>query len=72
MLRAPGRGCLVIADVSGYTGVLVDTELAHAHDALRDLIQTVLSSLRPQFRFGAPRRRSDRGRAGPWLRIVSG
>jgi hypothetical protein len=34
VLKAPEQGCLVVADISGYTGVLADTELAHAHDAL--------------------------------------
>ena len=50
MLKDAERGCLVIADISGYTGLLVDTELEHAQDALRDLIQTVVGKLRPQFR----------------------
>lgn len=50
MLKGAERGCLVMADISGYTGLLVDTELEHAQDALRDLIQTVVGKLRPQFR----------------------
>jgi uncharacterized protein YndB with AHSA1/START domain len=50
MLKGAERGCLVIADISGYTGLLVDTELEHAQDALRDLIQTVVARLRPRLR----------------------
>jgi hypothetical protein len=50
MLKQAERGCLVIADISGYTGLMVATELEHAQDALRDLIQAVVGQLRPQFR----------------------
>ena len=50
MLKGTERGCLVLADISGYTGLLVDTELEHAQDALRDLMQTVVGKLRPQLR----------------------
>lgn len=50
MLRDAERGCLVIVDISGYTQLLVESELEHAQDALRDLTNTVLSTLRPRFR----------------------
>ena len=50
MLREPQEGCLVIGDISGYTGLLADTELDHAQDALRDLIRTVVDRLRGPFR----------------------
>jgi hypothetical protein len=50
MLKQAERGCLVIADISGYTGLMVASELEHAQDATRDLIQTVVGQLRPQFR----------------------
>ena len=50
MLKEAERGCLVIADITGYTGLIVASELEHAQDALRDLIQTVVGHLRPQFR----------------------
>ena len=50
MLREPQEGCLVIGDISGYTGLLADTELNHAQDALRDLIRTVVDRLRGPFR----------------------
>jgi hypothetical protein len=41
---------LLIADISGYTGYLATVELDHAQDILADLIGTVVSSLRPNFR----------------------
>jgi uncharacterized protein YndB with AHSA1/START domain len=50
MLREPQDGCLVIGDISGYTGLLADTELDHAQDALRDLIRAVVDRLRGHFR----------------------
>jgi uncharacterized protein YndB with AHSA1/START domain len=50
MLREPQEGCLAIGDISGYTGLLADTELDHAQDALRDLIRTVVDRLRGPFR----------------------
>ena len=50
MLKQAERGCLVIADITGYTGLIVASEIEHAQDALRDLIQTVVGRLRPQFR----------------------
>jgi uncharacterized protein YndB with AHSA1/START domain len=50
MLAPPEPACLVIADISGYTGYLAGTELDHAQDVLADLMDTVVSSLRPRFR----------------------
>jgi hypothetical protein len=50
MLKGAERGCLVIGDISGYTGFLAGTELEHAQDALRDLTQTVVGKLRPSLR----------------------
>jgi hypothetical protein len=50
MLKEAERGCLVLADISGYTGFLADSELAHAQDVLRDLIQTVVGTQRPLLR----------------------
>lgn len=49
-LKEAERGCLVMADITGYTGLLAGSELEHAQDALRDLVQTVVAKLRPQFR----------------------
>src|SRR6188768_3760768 len=42
--------CLLIADISGYTGYLAGVELDHAQDILADLIGAVVSALRPTFR----------------------
>ncbi len=42
--------CLVIADISGYTGYLAGVELDHARDILADLMGTIVSALRPGFR----------------------
>ncbi len=50
MLSAPQPVCLLIADISGYTGYLADVELDHAQDILADLMGTVVASLRPGFR----------------------
>ena len=43
--------CFLIADISGYTGYLAKVELDHAQDILADLVDTVVGSLRPGFRF---------------------
>jgi uncharacterized protein YndB with AHSA1/START domain len=50
MLTRPEAACLVIADISGYTGYLAGVELDHAQDILADLMSTVVSGLRPTFR----------------------
>ena len=50
MLNAAQPTCLLIADISGYTGYLADVELDHAQDILADLIGAVVTSLRPGFR----------------------
>lgn len=50
MLNQPEPACLVIADISGYTGFLAGAELDHAQDILADLMSTVVSGLRPSFR----------------------
>jgi hypothetical protein len=47
---ATERACLLIADISGYTGYLADVELDHAQDILADLMGTIVSALRPSFR----------------------
>ena len=47
---ATERACLLIADVSGYTGYLAGVELDHAHDILADLMGTIVTALRPGFR----------------------
>ena len=49
-MQPPERTCLLIADISGYTSYLAGVELDHAQDILADLINTVVTSLRPTFR----------------------
>lgn len=39
------RGCLVLADISGYTRYLSGVELEHSHDVLADLLGVVASEL---------------------------
>jgi len=50
MLNQPEPACLVIADISGYTGFLAGAELDHAQDILADLMATVVGALRPTFK----------------------
>ena len=50
MLNQPEPACLVIADISGYTGYLAGVELDHAQDILADLMSTVVTALRPTLR----------------------
>lgn len=50
MTPGPQPTCLLIADISGYTGYLAEVELDHAQDILADLIGTVVRALRPGFR----------------------
>ncbi|HEY8869617.1 MAG TPA: DUF2652 domain-containing protein [Candidatus Limnocylindrales bacterium] len=50
MLSAAQPTLFLIADISGYTGYLADVELEHAQDILADLIGTIVTSLRPNFR----------------------
>jgi uncharacterized protein YndB with AHSA1/START domain len=51
MLTPAERGCLALADISGYTSYLVDTELQHAHDVLADLTDIIVRSLAPPLVF---------------------
>ena len=46
MLLRAERGCLLLADISGYTAYLAWSELEHAQDVLADLVETVLGALR--------------------------
>jgi len=50
MLNQPEPACLVIADISGYTGFLAGVELDHAQDILADLMGTVVNAFRPTFK----------------------
>ena len=47
---ATESACLLIADISGYTGYLAGVEIDHAQDILADLMGTIVSALRPGFR----------------------
>jgi hypothetical protein len=50
MTSAADSGCLVIADITGYTQYLRNTELEHAQDVLADLMETVVGRLRSALR----------------------
>src|SRR3954447_19689071 len=50
MLNQPEPACLVIADITGYTGFLAGAELDHAQDILADLMSTVVTAFRPTFK----------------------
>jgi hypothetical protein len=41
------HGYFVLADISGYTSFLSQTELDHAHEILTDLLETILQRFRP-------------------------
>ncbi|MGZ6316622.1 MAG: DUF2652 domain-containing protein, partial [Anaerolineales bacterium] len=41
------RGYMVLADISGYTSFLSQTELDHAHEILTDLLETILKRFKP-------------------------
>ncbi len=47
---ATESACMLIADISGYTGYLSGVEIDHAQDILADLTNTIVSALRPGFR----------------------
>ena len=48
-MDATERACLVIADMSGYTGYLAGVELDHAQDILAYLMNVIVGGLRPPF-----------------------
>ena len=41
------HGYLILADISGYTSFLSQTELDHAHEILTDLLETILNRFKP-------------------------
>ncbi|MFY9588350.1 MAG: DUF2652 domain-containing protein [Actinomycetota bacterium] len=43
------RGCLIIADISGYTKYLTGVELDHSTDILADLINTIVNAMAGTF-----------------------
>ena len=47
------RGFLLLADISGYTGYLADTELDHAHEILSELLGEVVRGLTPPLALAA-------------------
>ena len=49
-MRDAEHGCLVIADIGGYTRYLSGVELEHSTDVLADLLQTIVDALQANFR----------------------
>jgi uncharacterized protein YndB with AHSA1/START domain len=49
-LGTPEKGCLLLADITGYTDYLAGTELMHAQDVLADLLETIVGTVEPVFR----------------------
>jgi class 3 adenylate cyclase len=43
------QGCLLLADITGYTDYLQGSELEHAQDVLADLLETVIAGVEPRF-----------------------
>lgn len=43
------EGCLLLADITGYTAYLQGTELEHAQDVLADLLETIIAAIEPPF-----------------------
>jgi len=43
----PQQGTLLLADLSGFTAYLAQTELEHAHDILSELLQLIVDHFRP-------------------------
>ena len=42
-------GCLLLADITGYTAYLQGSELEHAEDVLSDLLETIIAGIEPPF-----------------------
>lgn len=49
-MKQAEQGCLLIGDLSGYTGYLADTELEHAHSALDGVFGVLVAALEPAFK----------------------
>lgn len=47
MSTATEEGYLVLADISGYTSFIAQTELEHAHEILTELLELIVSSIKP-------------------------
>lgn len=49
MLGTTEQGCLLFADITGYTKYIGDTEITHAQDVIADLIETIVETVTPTF-----------------------
>jgi uncharacterized protein YndB with AHSA1/START domain len=49
LLPKAQAGCLLLADITGYTAYLQGTELEHAQDVLADLLETIIAGIEPPF-----------------------
>ena len=49
LLGVPEKGCLLLADITGYTEYMGDTELTHAQNVIADLLETIVDSVEPLF-----------------------
>ena len=49
LLPVRQNGCLLLADITGYTAYLQGTELEHAQDVLADLLETIIAGIEPPF-----------------------
>ncbi|MFV1999570.1 MAG: DUF2652 domain-containing protein [Acidimicrobiia bacterium] len=49
LLPSAQEGCLLLADITGYTAYLQGTELEHAQDVLADLLETIIAGIEPPF-----------------------
>ncbi len=49
ILPSAQEGCLLLADITGYTAYLQGTEIEHAEDVLADLLETIISGVEPPF-----------------------
>jgi hypothetical protein len=43
------HGCLLFADITGYSRYIGDTEITHAQDVIADLIETIVGVIAPTF-----------------------
>lgn len=48
-LGSPDNGCLLFADITGYTAYMAGTELMHAQDVVADLLETIVGAIEPIF-----------------------
>ena len=48
-LASSEKGCLLLADITGYTQYMGETELTHAQDVVADLLETIVDSVEPVF-----------------------